>query len=102
MDGESRAAGVDGFLELAGTPALFGELREGNRRRVFLDSASKIFDSLIIGHQSLGYRDALRRTSCTPDAVRHPHRNHVSASHQEGMCFRSRGSRDDIIGVAVT
>jgi hypothetical protein len=43
MSVETVAADVDGFLMTAETTALFGELRKCNRRRVFFDPASKVF-----------------------------------------------------------
>src|SRR5437867_8353639 len=54
MDGEAGAAGVDGFVKMSGAAALFGELRERNRRRVLLDPASKVFDSRVFGHRAYG------------------------------------------------
>src|SRR5262249_40957895 len=42
MSVEAVAADVDGFLMAAEPPALFGELRKRNRRRIFFDPASKV------------------------------------------------------------
>ena len=50
VKGEAGAADVDRFLALTGTPELFGELRKRNRRRIFLDPASKVFEPLVVGH----------------------------------------------------
>jgi hypothetical protein len=53
VDRETVAAGVDGFLTLSGAPQFFGQLREGNRRRILLDPASEIVDALVVGHPPL-------------------------------------------------
>jgi hypothetical protein len=53
MDREAGAANVHRFLKLRRPPAFLGELREGDRRRVFLDPASKIVDALVVGHRPL-------------------------------------------------
>ena len=50
MDGQSRAAHLDGLLMLAGAPVLFGELRKGDRRGIFLDPPAKVFDSRVFRH----------------------------------------------------
>ncbi len=47
---EAGATDVNRFLVLPRPPAFFGELREGDRRRILLDPASKIFDPLTVGH----------------------------------------------------
>jgi hypothetical protein len=51
MEREAGATNVDRLLEVARAAALFRELGEGDRRRILLDPASKIFDSLIVGHR---------------------------------------------------
>ena len=51
MKFEAGAADVDRFLKVAGAPAFLGELREGDRRRVPLDPASKIVNPLAVGHR---------------------------------------------------
>ncbi len=50
MELQSRAADVDRFLVLPRPPALFGELRKRNRRRILLDPASKVVYSRVIRH----------------------------------------------------
>ena len=50
MEFEAGAANVDGLLEPAGAPQFLGQLREGDRRRVLLNPAPKIFDALAVGH----------------------------------------------------
>jgi hypothetical protein len=57
MEMEARAADVDGFLVVAGAAALFGELGEGDRRRILLDPASKVINPLVVGHLRLRCRD---------------------------------------------
>ena len=42
---EAGAADVDRFVEPARAPAFLGQLRERNRRRVFLDPASKVVNT---------------------------------------------------------
>jgi hypothetical protein len=51
VDREAGAADVNGFLVLPCPPALLGQLREGDRRRILLDPASQIFDALVVGHR---------------------------------------------------
>ena len=46
MSREAAAADVDGFLVAAQTPALLGELGKRNRRRIFIDPAPKVFQSV--------------------------------------------------------
>jgi hypothetical protein len=50
VDGEPRAAGVNGFLMPPGAPELLRKLCKRNRRRVLLDPASKVFDPRVVGH----------------------------------------------------
>jgi hypothetical protein len=45
MNAEAGPAGVNRFLILARSPALFRELRKSNRRRILLDPASQIVDA---------------------------------------------------------
>jgi hypothetical protein len=45
MYGEARAADIHGFLEHGGASVFFGELGEGDRRRVQLDPSSEIFEA---------------------------------------------------------
>jgi hypothetical protein len=45
MDGKAGPAGVDGFLMLARSPALFRQLGKSNRRRILLDPASQIVNA---------------------------------------------------------
>ena len=52
MSGETAAANVDGFLMPAEAPALFGELRKRNRRRIVFDPASKVFQSNVVRHSA--------------------------------------------------
>ena len=54
MEGQSGAADINRFLILPRPAAFFGELREGNRRRVLLDPASKFFNPRIIRHGTYG------------------------------------------------
>lgn len=53
MQPQAGAADFNRFRGIARTPELFGQLREGNRRRVSLDPTPKILDALAIGH--VGY-----------------------------------------------
>lgn len=50
MNGEAGAGHRDRLFVCAGAAALLGELREGDRRRVFLNPASKVFNPRKIGH----------------------------------------------------
>jgi hypothetical protein len=54
MDGEPCTADLDRFLKLVGAPALLGELRKSNRRRIPLDPASKVVNALSVGHLPYG------------------------------------------------
>jgi hypothetical protein len=45
MHGEARAAHLDGLFEHRSAAVLFGELGEGDRRRVQLDPSSEIFEA---------------------------------------------------------
>jgi hypothetical protein len=54
MERQAGAAGVDRVLILLRPPALFGELRKRNRRRILLDPASKVFNPRIVGHLLYG------------------------------------------------
>jgi hypothetical protein len=47
-----RPTGLDSFSQLAGSPLFFGELGEGDRRGVALDSAPQFFDTGLIRHSS--------------------------------------------------
>ncbi len=61
VPGQPFAADPDRFLGLPGAAVLFGQLREGNRRRVGFDPASQIVDTRM-GHvcpQGAGHRDGL-------------------------------------------
>src|SRR5262245_2633360 len=42
-------AHLDGFLELADSPVLFGKLRKSNRRRILLDPTSKLLNPGVVG-----------------------------------------------------
>src|SRR5471032_438884 len=53
MELEAGTADVDRFLVEAGAAAFLGELREGDRRRILLDPASKIFEPAVVGHRRL-------------------------------------------------
>ena len=57
---EAGPAGLDRLLEAACPAVFFGELREGNRRLVLLDSASKLFDARVFSHGSFLLTDAHR------------------------------------------
>ena len=50
MNRQAGAADVDGVLMLPGAPVFFGELREGDGRRILLDPAPKVCDSRIFRH----------------------------------------------------
>ena len=63
---ETRTTDLDRFLELRRAPMLLGELRKRNRRRIFLDPASKVFYPRIISHQRLLHRDIFRRRRRAP------------------------------------
>ena len=54
MELQPGAAGIDRFLILLRPPALFGELRKSNRRRILLDPASEVFYPLVVGHRPYG------------------------------------------------
>ncbi len=61
MEFQSRAADVDRFLILLRPPALFGELRKRNRRRVFLDPASQVVYPTVVRHRSDSYNTVYKR-----------------------------------------
>jgi hypothetical protein len=46
-------AHADGFLVVAGPTVLLGKLRKRNRRRIFLDPASKVCNPTVFGHPSI-------------------------------------------------
>jgi hypothetical protein len=50
VQGKTGATDVDGFFAVAGAPALLGKLGEGDRRRILLDPAAKVFNPLAVGH----------------------------------------------------
>jgi hypothetical protein len=47
---ESRLADPHRFLAVACAPVLLGKLRKSNRRRIFQDPASKVFNPRIVRH----------------------------------------------------
>jgi hypothetical protein len=54
VTGMDRQAGATGFNRLVDPPRtaeLLSELREGNRRRILLDPASKVLDARRVGHR---------------------------------------------------
>jgi hypothetical protein len=54
MQLQTRPADGDGLQMEAGTPALLGELCEGNRRRILLDPAAKVINPLTVRHVDYG------------------------------------------------
>src|SRR5215470_7636414 len=54
MEGQASAADIDRFLILPHPAAFFGELRERDRRRVFLDPAPEILNSWTVRHSFYG------------------------------------------------
>ena len=54
VSGVNREAGpadLDRFLMLSSAPAFLGELREGDRRRIPVDPAPQIVNSVVVGHR---------------------------------------------------
>src|SRR4051812_39421282 len=51
MNLEPRAGDRDGFFVRSGAAAFFGELREGDRRRILLDPAPQIVNPRRVGHR---------------------------------------------------
>src|SRR5262245_47155474 len=53
MSCQPSLADANGFLVVSGPAVLFGKLRKRNRRRIFLDPASKVFNPPVFGHPSI-------------------------------------------------
>ncbi len=54
VSGVNREAGpadLDRFLMLSSAPAFLGELGEGDRRRILVDPAPQIVNSVVVGHR---------------------------------------------------
>jgi hypothetical protein len=50
MLGKTGLANPDSFLAVASAPVLLGKLRKRNRRRIFLNPASKVFNPWVVRH----------------------------------------------------
>ena len=49
---ESRLADPHGFLAVVCPPVLLGKLRKSNRRRIFQNPASKVFNPRVVAHSN--------------------------------------------------
>ena len=83
MTGEAGAADVHRFLQLPCPAALFGELRESDRRRILLDPASKVFNPRIVC-QGLVHHDVQRNAGVAPLAVHDRQRDRVAVCETGG------------------